>query len=134
MRFFVICIVTIATVLAILSTDGNGYLAQRPLSGGSVYFVTTAAIGAALGVFVVREHIGGEGFLGFLTTIMAFYFATLIGGFVSGTLIFPVVGTFFALMFVCVVPVNIGSGAIAWWCGVLILHFVTLHLLPEKAE
>ena len=134
MRFFVINLVTIATVLAILGTDQSGLPAQRQLSDGLAYFVAAASIGAIIGAFAIQEHIGGEGLEGLLTTIIAFYFATLIGGFIAGTLVFPVVGTFFGLMFVSAIPFALENGAIAWWSGVLILHFVTLHLLPEQAE
>lgn len=85
-------------------------------------------------MFSVREYIGGEGVLGLITTVFAFYFATLIGAFVAGTLLFPILGSIIAVGLSWDIPWSLEWGAIAWWSGVLILHFVTLHLLPEKAE
>lgn len=134
MRFLAIGILTVATVLAILGTDQNGLPAQRQLSDELGYFVATASIGALIGIFTVRDHIGGEGLLGLITTIMAFYFATLVGGFIGGTLMFPILGTYFALAMLWSIPWTLANGAIAWWVGVLALHFVTLHLLPEETE
>ena len=134
MRFVAISLVTILTILAILGTDHNGWPAQRQLSENLGYFVVTSSIGALLGVFATQEHYGGEGVLGLVTTVMAFYFATLIGALVAGTLMFPVVGTFLALLLLWNVPWSLGHGAIAWWCGALLLHFMTLHLLPVDDE
>ncbi len=134
MRFFGISFVTLLTVFAILGTDTHGIPAQTQLKEGSAYFVVITSMGALIGVFTVREHIGGEGVIGLLITIFSFYFATLIGVFIAGTLLFPILGTYLAVYWFWSIPWTLASGAIAWWVGVLILHFVTLHLLPKQAE
>ena len=102
-----------------------GYSSEYSLNDMGI-FAAIAFVGGFFAGAIVAGYVGQAGDDGWPTSLLAFVVATVLAGLISGTILFPVIGSVVGL-FIAVGPVYRPELAVPW-----LLCWVATHLLMRK--
>lgn len=118
--------------LVAVARSGNGEALAGATFGFLLWICAAGAIGGWLGLFAARAWMGDTGKVGLARAVVGGLAATFIAALVGGTLIHPVIGTFYAPVVVLSSFLAQPLLAVAWATVLIGAHYLMLVIKDER--